>query len=86
MSRFKGGSSERYTSRGRLQRARAVVAECDFGISKQAMIKTKVSRRSSRRRRQRPGRRGSRTPNHRHELAAFHSITCAIAFSYSNEL
>jgi len=25
MSRFKGGSSERYTSRGRLQRARAVV-------------------------------------------------------------
>jgi hypothetical protein len=23
---------------------------------------------------------------HRHELAAFHSIICAIAFSYSNEL
>jgi len=69
-----------------LQRAVAVVREADFGTSKHALDWTKVSRRSSRRRRQRPGRRGSRTPNHRHELAAFHSITCAIAFSYSNEL
>src|SRR5262245_44381107 len=32
-SRLKGGSSERYTSRGRLQRAAAVVRASDFGIS-----------------------------------------------------
>ena len=39
MSRFKGGSNERYTSRGRLQRARAIVGESDFDITKPAMIK-----------------------------------------------
>ena len=38
MSRFKGGSSERYTSGGRLQRAAAVVRESDFRIAKHSVI------------------------------------------------
>jgi hypothetical protein len=39
-SRLEGGSSERYTSRGRLQRAAAVVHESDFDISRRFVIST----------------------------------------------
>jgi hypothetical protein len=73
-------------SRGRLQRAAAVVCDADFGTSKHVLDQTEVNSRHSCRRRQWSGRRGSRTAQHRHEPAAFHSIMCAIAFSYSNEL